>query len=330
MKDINTIYSQGFVKWAFDKGGSIIPLIVPSAKTNGTGLLNPSVFYDKGNIMIVIRHVNYTLFHSEGKLFQHRFGPLQYIHPDQDRTLTTTNYLCEMNNSYDILSINKISTDLFDEDPMWHFIGLEDARLVKWNDKLYLSGVRRDTTDNGVGRMELSSIIVSKQGKVAEVSRERIPTPYGTDSYCEKNWMPVLDKPYHYVKWTNPTEIAIYDPETLLTSNIVKEKTFPLFYDLRGGTQVVPIGDKYYAIVHDVDLFQSEGGSKDAIYRHRIVRWNKDFDLEFISDRFHFMNGHVEFCSGMAVHGGNLLVSFGFQDNAAYLVVLPLKSFTNE
>ena len=37
------------------------------------------------------------------------------------------------------------------------FIGLEDGRLLKWNDKYYLTGVRRDTTTNGQGRMELSA-----------------------------------------------------------------------------------------------------------------------------------------------------------------------------
>ena len=38
------------------------------------------------------------------------------------------------------------------------FVGLEDARVVRWNNQLYICGVRRDVYDNGQGRMELCEI----------------------------------------------------------------------------------------------------------------------------------------------------------------------------
>ena len=53
---------------------------------------------------------------------------------------------------------------------MWDFVGLEDARLVKWNETYYLCGVRRDTTTNGQGRMELSEIDI-KDDSVKELKR---------------------------------------------------------------------------------------------------------------------------------------------------------------
>ncbi len=45
----------------------------------------------------------------------------------------------------------------------------ETKTFVKWDGKLYMCGVRRDTKPNGEGRMELSEIVDGK-----EVSRFRI------------------------------------------------------------------------------------------------------------------------------------------------------------
>ena len=54
-----------FAKIALDNGGSIHPLIIPASITNGTGLMNPSVYNDNGKIIVNLRHVNYTFYHSE-------------------------------------------------------------------------------------------------------------------------------------------------------------------------------------------------------------------------------------------------------------------------
>ena len=83
---------------------------------------------------------------------------------------------------------------------------------------------------------------------------------------------------------------------------------------------VIPWKDGYVAITHEVDLFKSEVGRKDAIYYHRVLYWDKNFRLQKWSKKFFIMGGHVEFCVGLAIHNGNMLMTFGFQDNAAYLL----------
>ena len=97
--------------------------------------------------------------------------------------------------------------------------------------------------------------------------------------------------------------------------------------DLRGGSQVIPWKDYYIAITHEVNLFQSETDRKDAVYRHRICFWDKNFNLVKWSNDFSIMGGHVEFCVGLAHQGTDFLMSFGFQDNAAYLLKFPEKVF---
>lgn len=312
---------NNFVKLALDHGGSIHPLIISPEFNNGLGLMNPSILIDNGKILVNLRAVNYTFYHSEEKLFQHQWGPLTYVHPEDDLHLRTVNYYLELDDEFNISRVNKIDTSKFDTyEPLWEFVGLEDGRLIRWDGKLYLTGVRRDTTTNGQGRMELSELEVTDTG-VTEISRFRIPTPIDPNAYCEKNWMPLLNMPYHFIKWTNPTELVKVDPETQSCEQILsKTETIPVNRGIRGGSQVIPWGDKYIALTHEVDLFQSEVGRKDAVYRHRFVVWDQDWNIINYSKDFAFMDGHVEFSVGMVEYGNDFLITFGFQDNAAYLL----------
>ena len=314
---------NNFAKMALENGGVLRSLLIPSEATAGTGLMNPSVLVVDGKIMVNIRHVNYTFYHSETKLFQHQYGPLTYIHPENDLHLRTTNYYCELDENLEINRTEKIDTSMFDTyEPMWDFVGLEDARLFKWEGKLYISGVRRDTTTNGQGRMELSEIRVT-DSEVKEISRFRIPPPKDHDSYCEKNWMPFLDLPYHYIKWSNPTEVVRINPANKTSETVFLGEFSQIGNDLRGGSQVISWMNHYLAIVHEVDLFNSETGRKDAVYRHRFVVWDKDFRMVKVTEPFFFMDAHVEFCIGLAEHGEDFLMTYGFQDNAAYILRCP-------
>jgi len=308
----------GIVKPILKTGGEIRPLLVPSTLTNGTGLLNPSVYIDDDKILVNIRHVGYTLYHSEVGLYEHQYGPLQYLHPESDRKLRTFNYIAELDKELNIEKLVKINTERLDVEPKWEFVGLEDCRVVRWDKKLYVCGVRRDTTPNGQGRMELSELNEDYE----EISRFRIPAPGPNSSYCEKNWMPIIDMPYHYVKWSNPTEIVKVDitEGTCKTVYLDESKFQPRSADLRGGSQVIPFKGYHIALSHEVKLYNSELGRKNGRYRHRFLVWDKDWNLIKVSPIFSFLTGQIEFAAGLAEYGENFLITFGFQDNAAYIV----------
>jgi hypothetical protein len=78
-----------------------------------------------------------------------------------------------------------------------------------------------------------------------------------------------------------------------------------------------------------VDLFKSEAGRKNATYRHRFALWDQSFNLVRVSPMFDFMSGEVEFACGMTEYNNQILITFGFQDNASYLLVTN-KSSINE
>jgi organic radical activating enzyme len=326
--------NRNLCKTVLSREGSIIPLIIDPKDSKGLGLMNPSILMDKTKILLNLRNINYTLYHCEGEqLFNNRWGPLSYLHPEHDMHLRTYNFMCELDpESLEIKNYCLTDTSTLDKDPLWDFVGLEDARLVRWDGKLYQCGVRRDTTPNGVGRMELSEIVERdpkevEEGKCKwkEVSRTRIEPP-GPHTYCEKNWMPVLDLPFHFVKWTNPTQVVKVNMHTKQSENIYLGKsTLPGYNDFRGGSQVIKWRDYRIALLHEVKLFNNKLEQKDATYTHRFIIWDKDWNIVKISDDFSLMDGEIEFACGLAFYKGDMLVTFGFQDNAAYILRIPEK-----
>jgi len=319
---------MNLVHKSVSQGGKLAPLILPHSLTSGMGLMNPSIFIDDdGDILVNIRHVNYTLYHSEhDQRFFSPWGPLSYLHPERDQRLVTTNYLCRLDKDLNIINYTQVDYSALDVPPIWEFVGEEDCRITQWDGNYYLIGVRRDTTINGQGRMEYSKIELDKTNWTAkEVQRVRIPPPIDVNSYCEKNWMPVLDMPYHFVKWAMPTEVVKANPDKSECEQVLTRSTPSVPIDQRGGTNIVSWGDYYIAFTHEVKLWRNYLEQKDSIYRHRMIVWDKEFNFVGLSKSFAFLDTPIEFCVGAAVRNGKLLLSFGVQDNAAFVLEVPKK-----
>jgi predicted GH43/DUF377 family glycosyl hydrolase len=310
---------MSFVKLALQNGGVIKPLLISSQDLSGPSLTNPSVLVTDNKILVNLRNINYTLYHSELNRFEHMWGPLSYIHPENDMHLRTVNYIAELNEDLDILYYSSIDTSRFDTyEPQWDFVGLEDVRLIQWNEKIYGIGVRRDLDNIGTGRMEMSELEFDGPF-IREISRYRIPGPSPDNEYCMKNCTPIENKPFTLLKWTNPTALMRFEEgkETVVHETSSYE---PIKNDMRGGSQVIRYKDGYLTIIHEADLYDSEQGRKDGTYRHRFVYWDKDFKTKKFSKLFSFMNTKIEFCCGLARHQNDLLITFGIQDNAAYIL----------
>ena len=331
---------HGLVHYALKRGGSIHPITLPKELTGETGIMNPSIYVHNGKILLNVRHVNYTLYHSEGKKFPHTWGPLQYIHPENDVCLATHNVMCELDTNMNMLSAGRIKMNLDTGEPTWNFIGLEDGRLFCWEDRLFLCGVRRDCYDDkGKGRMEMCEIEFI-DGLWQEVSRNPIPAPGDDGTYCEKNWMPILDMPWHFVKWCNPTEVIKYDIDTRTTTTVHLDESSRIDAprDYRGGSQVVPIGDnKRLAFTHEIDLLKDPFYRKDGHYNHRILVWDEDWNIIHKTEDFHFMGTqidpttgyeyNIEFVTGMCFLNGDVYISYGYQDNGTFILKMPEKVF---
>lgn len=311
-----------FAKSVLENGGKIKPLIVPAEHTNGTGTFNPTIYNHNGKLIGNIRHCQVSLYHSELDKFHHDWGPLVYLHPENDQTLTTKNFYYELDKNLDISLVEKVDTSKCDQKPLWEFIGQEDIRIAIWDNKLWYCGVRRDTTTNGQGRIELSEIIL-ENNKPKEISRHRMPAPGPDNSYCEKNWMPVIDQPYSFVKWSNPTQVVKYDFDTKTTNEVFLGSYVPKSHDFRGGSQVIPWKNYYLAITHSTNLYRSETQKKNADYWHSFIIWDKNWNVIKYTDFFNFTGSKIEFACGMCEYENDILITFGVQDNAAFLLQIP-------
>jgi hypothetical protein len=333
---------SNLAKIVLNNGGAITPLIIPNELTGGTGLCNVSVFIDdNGDILANIRHVHYTLYHSEfNQNFYCKWGVLSYLNPEDDVHLITGNYLCKLHNeTLEVESYQKVDTSKNDISPIWDFHGLEDARIIRWDSKLYICGVRRDVKPDGEGRMELCEVEWTKD-YVTELTRYRIEPP-SKDTYLEKNWMPIIDIPFHFVRWANPLEIVKVNIEDKSievvangilnkissTTSVNKKEKFICPLSIRGSSQVIPLGNKgdRICITHEVDFFYHPGGHKDAHYYHRFLIWDKNWSLKSVSKQFKFMDSMIEFNTGLAIKDNNFIITYGFQDNAAYALKMPIK-----
>ena len=141
-----------FCKLSLQEQGEIYPIITEVEFSHGTGLCNPSIYLtDEGKCYVNLRHVQYTLYHCDFEQKHYStWGCLAYLNPENDISLRTTNYFGEVDLANpDFSNLHKVDTSTHDIEPVWEFIGLEDCRVVEWDNKLYLSGVRRDTKPDG-------------------------------------------------------------------------------------------------------------------------------------------------------------------------------------
>jgi hypothetical protein len=121
-----------------------------------------------------------------------------------------------------------------------------------------------------------------------------------------------------------PTEVVKAYPNEPKCDSLFVKDGFKTNSDQRGGSHVVPWGDYYIAVTHEVRLFKNYLKQKDGIYRHRLVVWDKDFNIVGVSPKeFSFLDARIEFSAGAAVYKEDLLISFGFQDNAAFILRVP-------
>jgi hypothetical protein len=324
---------QSLVKNCFEEGGSIHPLLIDPEITKHLSLCNTSILeLDKDSkYLLNIRWVSYYLHHCEkDQKYQTAWGPLNYVRPDVDQRLRTENYICDLDlQAMAPLNPRKIDESKFDPPAEWDFVGAEDVRLTMWEGQLYGSSVRR-FTPNGEGRMQVSKLNVTSTSAVEE-ERFYIEAPVDPNAYCEKNWMPVLDDPLTYVKWCSPIEVVKANldttdtstqrsPSTMVTTN---EDRLAPGIEARGGSQVVTYKGYYIALIHELVGWHNKKNDRDAFYFHRFIVWDKKWNLVDYSDRFTFMHGRIEFCCGLASYKDSFLMTFGFQDNGAYLFKMP-------
>lgn len=315
-----------FVNYCLMGGATIVPMDIDIHDPMWPGWCNPSIMWDEKDqeFKMIVRNVNYVL-HGSVDLVKNwsNWGPIYYSIPIEDgRNLKTRNFIGTCKDpAHEVWNFQLIKTNPYK--PIWEFQGEEDARIIRWDDKLYTTGVRRDDNKEGRGRMELMHL--SDKG-YQEVSRVKVKA-LNEDSYCEKNWMPIKDMPYHYVQLTNPTVVVKTDPKTGKTEEVIRKEYVEGMVDerfdlLRGSSQVVRWGDYWVTLVHTCELWFTSSGRKFARYCHVFVLWDNDWNIVKVSPLFNFANYGVEFTCGLEYHDGKFYIPFAIEDNFVFLMTV--------
>jgi glycosyltransferase involved in cell wall biosynthesis len=297
-----------------------LPGLCPGTRANritvapahlGWSLFNPSVLYVDGVLWCLVRSSNY----------QHEHG--HYLIPEADGgVIRTANLLVRLHEDGTVISRSLLTGPDYDKTD-FPVDGLEDCRLYQKADgNLGVSATVRNAAPlDGHCRICLATIDLLA-GALTDLQVLDGPLP----SQHEKNWMPILGRPGHWLYATlidNRAIVAV--PEDIGDRTIVRlanlEGMTPLTPDLRGGSQLVPVDGGWLALVHEV----TSGLGRYRCYLHRWVWFDDNLRLRRWSPQFQFfLNSEVEFAAGLALIGDCLFASIGLEDREAWLIETPV------
>ena len=186
-------------------------------------------------------------------------------------------------------------------------VGLEDVRLFSGFD----SKVRFIATNVEYSPALKNRMVVGTYDLGTCSYRDcRVVVPPDAGSWCEKNWIPVVDsetlEERFIYKWS-PMEIGRIDPSTNQLQIILRHEVRPwIFSRLRGSTTFVDsvLPEEHGKYLIGLAHFSEEHSPRH--YYHLLVLLEKNTLKPVRYSRvFYFEKLSIEFCIGMTVRGGN-------------------------
>lgn len=271
------------------------------------------MFY-QGEHWLNTRYVNYWYLDS---------GHCVIEHPDNH--IITKNMISRLNGQ------TMIPTDYREMDDATvglpsnacYFYGLEDIRLFESNGQMRFIATNINYSPTGRNRM----IVGDFDPVTATYSNCIVTMPPNPDSWCEKNWIPLVrkdmdtgrDAEFFIYKWW-PMEIGQLDPET---NQLAIVETFtltaPLFDRVRGSSPFIEWGEFLIGVVHFSEEFLPRH------YYHMMVMLDKKtFRPVKYSRSFCFQRVGIEFCIGLTVRDGDYLFWISQFDREPVRLTVPM------
>lgn len=285
-----------------DSCPSFTPKKIDFTAPEGWTALNPSVTRVRNGLVAVIRTVNYTM-DAEGR----------YIIRGTDGTANATNPINTRNWLWSENQCSEIRNPTMPvEFPL--VVGFEDMRLFHWRDGLWTSSTARQFDRDGMPEQVLAPVVNRFPGEDPHI--DYYTRMLRTPRVCEKNWAPIVqgDAPLRFMYHLG--EVVDADGKT-----ISKHDTGLATDHISGGSQLVPFGDGWLAVVHEARTLP---GSHLRFYYHRFAFYGSDFSLKKLSRPFVFHDKQIEFCAGLCWHPDErrLVLSYGVRDCEAWLATV--------
>lgn len=274
--------------------------------------MNPSVTVHKGELVMVVRTVNYRITDWGGYLIKATDGTANDSNPIHTRNFLVrlTPDLGLMEHAIEILPPENMPEPLYRP-----VIGFEDMRLFSWKDQLWTSSTVREMNVEGYceqvrGRLRVcpGEGELNAKMRVTEIHRMlRQPRLY------EKNWMPLVDGDKLSFMY-RPGELVNEYGQTYQKNdpNIATDS-------FGGGTQLISFNGGWLGLVHEARLIP---GKQTRYYSHRFVFYDMDKKLRKVSKPFCFHDKLIEYAAGLCRHKGKLVISYGYKDEEARIATV--------
>ena len=296
------------VEFALGNGGSDSVIPIPSKYKfyNGVASINPTITDFKDNLFLNSRVVNYYKIYSTEKF---------PILPSD-----WSNQIVQSNNGYlmseNVIQVPGLKKEVEYDIPFYfnsNYNGLEDARFVVWDNKMYIYGTRFDVVeDKGI-------IVIYELNDNLEICT--VINVFNEDTYIEKNWMAIPDKPFHFVYDCNISQVVKVDRNTGNYETVKTGEWHGKEYQLRGNTPLSRLDDNTYVTVVHTSYNED---NEDINYKFKFLFYDNNFNVIKSSDWFVFKNEMCEFCCGMNIINNEINIAYSILDCDSFIVSFPI------
>lgn len=286
------------------KGGDPVQLF--NNMKNGM-IYNPSVqSLDNGLFVISHRLTNFSALKPTWNIFEKYISGilLQVIKDPSTRPILSQVIVV------DTAALSK-NPPKIDDLCMQYYNGIEDVRIIKNDDSLYLIGNYHDYNENTNAMIVLK--IPLKEFPNMITGPEVIPLTY-SPGVREKNWIPfIYNNKVLFVYSIEPHVILTWDEKTGQCREACRSSNSRVPASLRGSSQARIVGDRYWAFVHKkVKLYRYDTYmyTFETIHPFRIKEVTRPFVIEPKSK----WNRDVQFVSGFDIVNDECIITYGRQD----------------
>ena len=275
--------------------------------------MNPSIQKTDQGYEVICRTVNYT-----------QKGAAHFNTSDAEGIFRTRNFLVHYDKDFKMSSHQEIIENL-PRNRIFNWVqGMEDCRLIAFNNSLWFTCTTSDTNPTGQRQISLCKLSNTAKEEIRPV--EKLIPLMGPDPHrCEKNWLPfVKDGSLCAIYSCHPFTIYKPDLETGACEAALVYEPEHDFSGLRGSAAPIEYNGGYLMLVHET--IQHEDQTR--IYLHRFLFLDKNFIVQQVSKPFTFFHVGVEFCCSMTIdHSGKeLVMAVGVEDSQAHLYFLKLET----
>ena len=267
--------------------------ITVDAKEHPVHGSSPSIVADKNGYLVNIRLVNYTVT-----------GTGSYIYPHG--TVVTGNKRVRLDANFKVVDEHVLVTKAESRIPDgWggqKLYGVEDLKLACLDGDVVFTG----TMAHADGRIGMCI------GKYEDTLR---PSELTMQASCEKNWVFIPGRREMVYHW-HPLQ---YGPLQGVHLNVVQRTPMPRLFEMaRGSCNGVEFENEFWFVVH----FVHKHGDEIRFYYHSIVVFDTHMKLLRYTYPFKFSGTAIEYCLGLVVEPGRLILTHSINDSDSTLLVV--------